>query len=149
MKYLNYLTGIANCYLKDKKESLMLRMIVIYTADITREQMSEEYNIGALNMHIECAVLSELDSEGILGRLKKKVENNERLDDEELMEFIILSLSYRTKEEKQQAIQNISRQIVIRMIKKDYSSEEIAAVVFNYSLDEVEALQKELAAEKI
>lgn len=168
-------------------------------------------------MHIECAFLSELDSEGISGRLKKKVENNERLDDEELMEFIILPLSYRTKEEKQdkiretvelatkiqdreqqlftlagilaftdklidreaaskirrviemtqvaqifeeekqqaikkekqQAIQNTSRQIVIRMIKKDYSSEEIAALVSSYSQDEVEALRKELAAEKI
>ena len=82
----------------------MLRMVVIYTEDIKREQVSEEYNIGAVRMHIECAFLSELDSEGISRRLKKKVENNERLDDEELMEFIILPLSYRTKEEKQQKI---------------------------------------------
>lgn len=34
VKYLNYLTGIANRYLKDKKDCPMLRMVVIYTGDI-------------------------------------------------------------------------------------------------------------------
>lgn len=217
LKYLNYLTEIANRYQKEKKKCPVLRMVVIYTADITREQVSEEYDIGALRMHVECAFLSELDSVEIQERLRQKVERNEMLDDEELMEFIILPLSYRTKEEKQekiretvelaakiqnkdqqlftlagipaftdklidretagrirrviemtqvaqifeeekqqalkeqkqQTIKNTSRQIVIRMIRKDYSSEEIAALVSSYSQDEVEALRKELAAEKI
>ena len=155
-------------------------------------------------MHIECAFLSELDSEGISRRLKKKVENNERLDDEELMEFIILPLSYRTKEEKQQKIretvelaakirdrgqqlfilagilaftdklidretagkirraiemtqvaqifeeekQQALTQVVIRMIQKDYSSEEITALVSGYTKDDVEELRKELAERK-
>ncbi len=189
-------------------------MVVIYTADITRERASEEYDIGALRMHVECAFLSELDSAGIQERLRKKVERNEMLDDEELMEFIILPLSYRTKEEKQQKIREtvelatkirdrgqqlftlagilatdklidqetagrIRRvikmtqvaqifeeekqqaltqaakdfeeknkqemaQVVIRMIQKDYSSEEIVALVSSYSQDEVEALRKNL-----
>ena len=104
VKYLNYLAGIANRYQKDQKECPMLRMVVIYTGDIKREQVAEEYNIGAVRMHVECAFLSELDSEGSLGRLKHKVERNEMLDDGELMEFIILPLSYRRKEEKQQKI---------------------------------------------
>ena len=104
VKYLNYLAGIANRYQKYQKECPMLRMVVIYTGDIKREQVAEEYNIGAVRMHVECAFLSELDSESILGRLKHKVERNEMLDDGELMEFIILPLSYRRKEEKQQKI---------------------------------------------
>ncbi len=231
VKYLNYLTGIANRYLKDKKNCPVLRMVVIYTGDIKREQASEEYDIGALRMHVECAFLSELDSAGIQERLRQKVERDEMLDDEELMEFIILPLSYRTKEEKQQkiretvematrirdrgqqlftlagilaftdklidretagrirrviemtqvaqifeeekqealaqvaqifeeekqqalkeqkqqTIQNTSRQIVIRMIKKDYSSEEIASLVSNYSQDDVDALREELMNEE-
>ena len=105
VKYLNYLTGIANRYLTDKKDCPFLRMIVIYTADLTREQVSSEYNIGALHMNVECAFLSELNSDEIYQRLKQKVEKNEMLEDEELMEFIILPLSYHTKEEKQQKIQ--------------------------------------------
>ena len=34
VKYLNYLTGIANRYQQEKKACPMLRMIVIYTGDI-------------------------------------------------------------------------------------------------------------------
>lgn len=37
-------------------------------------------------------------------RLKSKVERNEMLTDEELMEFIILPLSYRKREEKEKRI---------------------------------------------
>ena len=177
----------------------MLRMVVIYTGDIKREQVSEEYNIGAVKMCVECAFLSKLDSEGILGHLKQKAENSERLDDEELMEFIILPLSYRRKEEKRQKIremvepekiqdrgrqlftladilaftdklidretsgrirraiemtqmaqifeeekQQALTQIVIRMIQKDYSTEEIVTLVSSYSQDEVDALRKEI-----
>lgn len=208
VKYLNYLIGIANRYLKEQQECPLLRMVVIYTGDITREQVSCTYNIGAVKMYMECAYLSELNSEEIFQRLKRKVEQNERLNDEELMDFIIFPLSYRKKEEKQenirktielatrikdrrqqlftmagilaftdkiidheaanqirraiemtqvaqifeeekrQALKDTSRQIVIRMIKKDYPSEEIAALVSNYSQDDVEELRKELEAEK-
>lgn len=209
---MHYLNGIANRYREEKKECPMLRMIVIYTADIARGQVSEEYDIGALKLHVECAFLSELDSVGIQERLKQKVEREEIMNDEELMEFIILPLSYSTKEEKQQkfwetvelatriqdreqqlftlagilaftdklidretagrirrviemtqvaqifeeekqqamieATKNASKQIVIRMIKKDYSSEEIASVVSNYSQDNVESLREELMSEE-
>lgn len=53
------------------------------------------------------------------------------------------------EEEKRQEIQNTSKQIVIRMIKKDYSSEEIAALVSTYSRNDVEALREEIAAKEI
>lgn len=187
---------------------------------------------------MECAFLSELDSTRIYQKLKEKVEQNELLDDEELMEFIILPLSYHTKEEKQRkiretvelaariqdrsqqlftlagiltftdklidqetasrirrmiemtqvaqifeaekrqalaqaaqifeeekqqtaqifeeekrqalkeneqrVIQDTSKQLVIRMINKNYSSEEIVSLVPNYSQNDVDALRKEL-----
>ena len=208
VKYLNYLTGIANRYRKEKTACPVLRMVVIYTGDIKREKVSCAYDIGALKMEVECAFLSELDSEGIYRRLKLKVLQQEKLDDEELMEFIILPLSYRKKEEKQESVrkavelatrirdrgqqvftlagllvftdkvidretankirkviemtqvaqifeeekqqavketaQATSRQFVIRMIKKDYSSEEIASLVPSFSQDDVDALRREL-----
>lgn len=105
IKYLNYLAGIAGRYQKEKKECPILRMIVIYTGDIKREQVEGSYDIGAVKMNVETAFLSELDSEKIFKRLKGKVERNERLSDDELMEFIILPLSYRRQEEKQERIQ--------------------------------------------
>ena len=104
VKYLNYVTGIANRYLQENKECPVIRMIVIYTGDIDRRKVSARYNIGAVKMKLETAFLSELDSKRIFDRLKKKVEKNQLLNDEELMQFIILPLSYRTKEEKQQKV---------------------------------------------
>ena len=105
VKYLNYLTGIVNRYLKEKKKCPVLRMVVIYTGDITRKQVQAEYHVGAIRLTVETAFLSELDSGEIFQRLKRKVEQNERLKDEELMEFIILPLSYREKKEKEEKIQ--------------------------------------------
>lgn len=104
LKYLNYMTEIASRYQKDKADCPVLRMIVIYTGDITREQVSCEYNIGAVRLIVEPAFLSELDAEGIYLRLKEKVGNGLRLTDEELMEFIILPLTYRKKEEKERIV---------------------------------------------
>ena len=211
VKYLNYLAGIAGRYQKEKKDCPILRMIVIYTGDIKREQVESSYDIGAVKMNVETAFLSELDSERIFNRLKGKVERNERLSDDELMEFIILPLSYRRQEEKQERIQetvrlaagiqdrgqqvfilagilaftdkvidretaNIirraiemtqvaqifeeekqqalqealresSRQMVIKMIRKNYPTEEIASLVSSYSQDDVEELRKEVEAQ--
>lgn len=104
IKYLNYLTGIANRYLKQKKDCPALRMIVLYTGDIKRKQVSAEYNIGAVRVTLEPAFLSELDSGNIFRNIKCKVEKKEHLSEEELMEFIILPLSYRNRKEKEDKI---------------------------------------------
>lgn len=105
VKYLNYLAGIAGRYQKEKGKCPELRMIVIYTGDIRRKQVSTEYDIGAVKMNIEAAFLSELDGSSILQHLEEKVDRNELLTDEELMEIIILPLSYRKKQEKEKRIQ--------------------------------------------
>lgn len=104
VKYLNYLTGIVNRYQKEKGKCPKLRMIVIYTGDIRREQVSTEYDIGAVKMNIEPAFLSELDGCAILQHLEDKVRRNEMFTDEELMEMIILPLSYRKKQDKEKRI---------------------------------------------
>ena len=241
IKYLTYLTGIANRYLKEKTDCPMLRMIVIYTGDIKREQISDTYDIGAVRIKLEPAFLSELNSDEIFQQVKEKVEKNELLDDEEIMKLIIQPLSYRKQEEKevqirqtvelavqiqdrdqqlfalsgilvfadkiidmktankirraiqmtqvarifeeekqqaltqaakifeeekqqaekrheeekqqaekrheeekQQTVKMNARQIVIRMIKKKYSTEEIVSLVSSFSQDDIEALRKTL-----
>ena len=251
VKYLNYLAGIASRYQKEKEPCPKLRMVVIYTGDIKRKQVSMEYDIGAVKMSLECAFLSELDYKGIFQRLEQKIKRNERLDDGELMEGIVKPLSYQKaeekqqkiretvalaaqiqdrgqqlfalsgilaftdkvidretankirraiemtqvaqifeeekqqallqvtrifeeekqqallqvtqifeeekqqalrkatedfEEEKQQALEKTAKQIVVRMIKKDYSAEEIVSLVPSYSQNDVEALRRELNA---
>ncbi len=208
VKYLNYLTGIANRYQTEGEPCPMLRMVVIYTGDIRRESVSCRYSIGALQMEIEAAFLSELDAEGIFPNLKEKVKKGELLSDEELMEFIILPLSYRKREEKERKLKEtvelavqvsdrqqqvfilsgmlvfadkvidqetakrirraiemtqvarifeeekqealrertaqVTEQIVIKMLKRGDTPEEIASVVPNYSQNDVEAVRAKL-----
>ena len=109
LKYLNYLTGIANRYRNEKKECPPLRMIVIYTGDVRRNQVSAVYELGALKMSIETAFLCELDADRIFCSLQQKVRSGWLLSDEELMEFIILPLSFRRKEEKIQKAREMAK----------------------------------------
>ena len=51
------------------------------------------------------------------------------------------------EEEKQQALRESYRQMVIKMIKRNYSSEEITSLVSSYSQDDVEELRKEVEAQ--
>ena len=109
IKYLNYLTGIANRYQNEKKTCPPLRMIVIYTGDVRRSQVTATCDFGAIKMRIEPAFLSELDGDSIFNKLKQTVHSGQLLTDEELMEFMILPLSFRKKEEKLQKIQEVAK----------------------------------------
>ena len=182
---------------------------------------------------METAFLSEINADEIYDRLKSKIKQNQLLTDEELMQLIILPLSYRRREEKQEKVHDIvdlavkiqdrkqqlfalagilvftdkiidketanrirreigmtqvaqifeeekrlavavveeekrqalealekkvlkreqeekkrrereTRQMVIRMIKKNYPAEEIASFVPDYTKEDVEQLQKEI-----
>ena len=79
-------------------------MIIIYTGDVTREETKAELDVGCLQFNVEEIFLSELDAIAIEQNLTKKINAGEELSDEEQMEFIILPLVYRTKEEKQTCI---------------------------------------------
>jgi hypothetical protein len=114
IKYLNYIIRVLSRYEKEWYKNIHIRMIVIYTADVVPEQVNTTLEIGTLTFHIEPAFLSKLDSDEIKQRLTKKVNSGEKLTDEELMEFIILPLTFREREQKQQALRetiNLARQI--------------------------------------
>lgn len=103
-KYLNYMIRVLNRYEKKGKLDIQLRMIVIYTADVMRDTVPSEYDVGAIRFKVENAFLSELHSAEVMKRLTRKVNNGECLSDEELMEFIILPLTYKEEERKKFAV---------------------------------------------
>lgn len=107
VKYLQYIARVLERYRSEGKLKVKIRMIVIYTADVREEQVNTVYDTGALKMEIQPAFLSKLDSENIMKRLRQKVESGERLTDEEMMEFIILPLTYRGKEAKKAAVKEM------------------------------------------
>ncbi|MCM1170516.1 MAG: hypothetical protein NC393_00145 [Clostridium sp.] len=104
IKYISYITRVLERYRRQGIYNIQIRMIVIYTADVSRVETKDVYDTGAFRLNIEEAFLSELNSEEIKKRLTEKIQNKETLTDEELMEFIILPLTYKTMEEKRKAI---------------------------------------------
>lgn len=103
LKYINYIVRILERYKQEEKPK-QIRMIVIYTADV--EQTAEEVSFGCLTLKLEQAFLSRIESGDVWKRLKAKVDKGEMLSDEELMEFIILPLTYKGKEPKKQAVKD-------------------------------------------
>ena len=81
-----------------------IRMLVIYTADVQRDEVKTHVSKSGFSISIEAAYLSELDSGKILTKLSNKIKNKETLTDEELMELIILPLTYKNRKKKQEMI---------------------------------------------
>ena len=46
--------------------------------------------------------------------------------------------------EKRQAIEKTTQELVLRMLKKNYPPEEISQLVTGYSVEDIEALRKEM-----
>ena len=104
LDYIDYVSRILRHYRREWKREIVVRMIVIYTADVRRDQVSMDFDAGCLKLHVEAAFLSELDSEGIRKRLNAKILSGERLTDQEKMEFVILPMSYKGNQAKNDAI---------------------------------------------
>ena len=104
LKYAGYLTGVlTRCY-EQHGTFPILRMIVIYTADVARGTTKDELDAGALRLRMDTAFLSDLSGDEIFQRLSTKIAQGEPFDDTDCMQFMIAPLTYRTKEAKQAAV---------------------------------------------
>ena len=103
-KYIGYIRRIAQYYSKEWNRELVIRMIVIYTADIERKQVKTAFDLGCLTLSVDAAFLSELNSDAIYKNLRDKITSGQKLSDEDMMRFIILPMSYKGSQAKNDAI---------------------------------------------
>ncbi len=103
-KYIRYINHVAEYYASEWKRTVKIRMIVIYTADVTPRQTSDVLDVKCLRLKTESLYLSEIDSEEVTEKLSRKIKNKEALTETEMMEFVILPLSYKGKDEKNKSI---------------------------------------------
>lgn len=115
--YLNYVVRTLKRNSSIEKTGQRIRVIIIYTGNIKRAQTNPYLNVGCLQFSVDEIFLSELDSEEIEEKLKRKVEAGERLSEDEQMQFIILPLTYEDKESQQKCIK---RCIDLAEILPDY-----------------------------
>lgn len=98
IKYLNYITRVLKKLLAENMFPVRLRMIVIYTADVEPVRTQSRLDAGCLQLSLEEAFLSELDSDQIIAHLTAKVLSENMLTNEEMMQYIIAPLTKKGKE---------------------------------------------------
>lgn len=105
VKYAGYVLRLLRRLQKEGADiaNLRIRIIVIYTADVTREQTVDALNVGDIVICTAEGFLSEISSEEVKVRLQHKIEQKQLLDERDLMELIVLPLTYRGKERQQKA----------------------------------------------
>ena len=105
VKYAGYVLRLLRRLQKEGADiaNLRIRIIVIYTADVTREQTRDTLNVGDIVIFTTEGFLSEISSEEVKMRLQNKIEQKQPLDERDLMELIVLPLTYRGKERQQKA----------------------------------------------
>lgn len=104
IKYLNYVVRTLKRNMKINHLRKKIRMIVIYTADIEPEQTSSRLDVGCLQFQMEEAFLSEINASAIEAQISEKIQKKISLTSEEQMQLIILPLTHKTKEEKQESV---------------------------------------------
>ena len=76
-------------------------IIILYTADVTPDQVNTELAKGAMKLSITPSYFSELPSEEIKKNLESKIKSKTPLTDDEVLQLIVLPLTYKGNEAKQ------------------------------------------------
>ena len=143
-KYMNYMARVYRGNVEQKKHR-DIRMLVIYTADVKPESVQTSVDMSGFSIRIEAAFLSKLPSEDIRHKLTRRIKNGEQLSDEELMELIILPLTYKTKEKKQELIKEAID--LAKQVKDEKQSTFLVAGILVFSDKVIDDVTKEKAKE--
>lgn len=99
-KYGRYIMDVADRYLKEGKEP-DIHMMVLYTADIERAETS--FSRTACSIQTEASYLVKVPSEEWLKDVKAGIAS-QSITDEMMMHLVLLPLTYKGEERKQEAI---------------------------------------------
>lgn len=104
VKYINYIARVIKRYANQKQLSELkrIKMVVIYTADV--EQADSVYDLEGLVLTVESAFLVHLDTDQIYRELSDQIHRHVILTEEELMKLMVLPLTVKGKEKKQEVI---------------------------------------------
>ncbi len=104
VKYISYIARVIKRYatLHQLAELKKLKIVVIYTADV--EQAESVYDLGGMVLYVESAFLVHQDTDYIYREISHKIRRQERLSEEELLQLMILPLTVKGKENKQELV---------------------------------------------
>ncbi|WP_027407988.1 hypothetical protein [Anoxybacteroides tepidamans] len=92
LKYLDYAYRILHTYYKQEKQIRPIRIVVIYTSDVTNA--CEQLHAGDVLISSKAVLLSEFNGDAIFHTIEGKVLNGEPLTPEETMKLILVPLMH-------------------------------------------------------
>lgn len=107
LKYLEYILRVLKIYQAQYRLNMKIRLLIIYTTDVSRDQVSDILDVYSLKMKLSQAFLSELDSKAIKERVIEKITQGKPLTEAELMQVIILPLTYKGESKKKESIKEL------------------------------------------
>ena len=107
LKYLEYILRVLKIYQTEYGLNMKIRLLVIYTTDVSREHVSYILDVYSLKMKLSQAFLSELNSETIKETITEKIKQKKSLTETELMQAIILPLTYKGETKKKESIKEL------------------------------------------
>lgn len=100
LKYGRYITSVMERYI-EKGEYPVVHMIVIYTADVERVESYARWE--SIGVYTKSAYLTGIDSQARLADIQEQIAN-QTITDDTLMNLILLPLTCKGTEAKQEAI---------------------------------------------
>ena len=102
VKYLNYIARLVKLLYNQDKQIPVIHIIVIYTADITKDMTTPMVDIGGARVVLTEVFILDWNTEAILQKISNYVRTNQPLSEEEQIQLIMLPLSVKGKAEKLQ-----------------------------------------------
>jgi uncharacterized small protein (DUF1192 family) len=122
LKYLDYAQRILHRYYKEQKEIKHIRIVVIYTSDVTN--VKEILDAGDVRISSKAVLLCEYNGDAILHAIEEKIHANEELTHGEMMKLILVPLMY-SREDRQTMIEKTIN--VVKQIKNEQKQLHIIA----------------------
>ncbi|MBB5323516.1 histone H3/H4 [Anoxybacillus tepidamans] len=102
LKYLDYAYRILYKYYKEQKQIKHIRIVVIYTSDVTNAK--ELLHAGDVKVSSKAVLLCEYNGDAVLHTIEKKIRQNKTLTLEETMKLILVPLMH-SKHDRQTMIE--------------------------------------------
>ena len=99
VKYLNYIARLVKLLYNQDKQIPVIHIIVIYTADITKDMTTPMVDIGGARVVLTEVFIWDWNTEAILQKISNYVRTNQPLSEEEQIQLIMLPLSVKGKAE--------------------------------------------------
>ena len=109
LKYMDYVSRIIRRWYGENGEFPRLRIIIIYTADVSPGSTQGYYDFMGASLTLSEGFLIAVDGDEIYRDIDRKLADGESLTEQDIMRLAIMPLTYRDRDRKQEAVSDAAQ----------------------------------------